>query len=153
MLSLANGERELALGYSKNHTDITKKILSNVLDSMQVPAKEIQRITTAARVPGRRLTLVIDGKENLPFAITELRKRMGREYIHVIKLDKSKPIDTQLFYLLTCLHVCEKPKPFVVKVDDGKQIIAYLRNEGFSQEQLDSIDIIQQLLNIHINLN
>jgi len=153
MLSLANGERELALGYSNNHTDITKKIVSNVLSAMNVPEKEIKRIAFAARVPGRRLTLVLEGYENLPFTTTELYNRMGHEYVHIIKLDRSRPIWSQLRYLLTRLNVCKQPEPTVVKVDDGKQTIAYLRNEGFNQEQLDSIDIIQQLLNIHINLN
>lgn len=153
MLSLANGERELAMGYNKNHTDITKKIVSNVLEAMQVPENEIKRITTTARVPGRRLTLVIDGYEKLPFTTTDLFNRMGHEYIHIIKLDRTKPLVSQLRYLLTRLNVCQDPKPTVIKVDDDKQTIAYLKNEGFNQEQSDSIDIIQQLLNIHINLS
>ena len=152
MLSLANGERELALGYSNNHIDITKRIVSNVLRVMNVPEKEIKRIIFAARVPGRRLTLVIEGYENLPFTTTDLYNRMGHEYVHIIKLNRSRPIRSQLRYLLTRLNVCEQPEPTVVKVDDGKQTIAYLHNDGFNQEQLDSIDIIQQLLNIHINL-
>ena len=153
MLSLANGERELALGYSNNHIEITKKIVSNVLNAMNVPAEEIKRIAATARVPGRRLTLVIDGREKLPLTTTELFNRMGHEYVHIIMLDRTKPIFSQLRYLLTRFNVCESPRPTVVKVNDGKQTIAYLRNEGFNQEQLDSIDIIQQLLNIHINLN
>lgn len=153
MLSLANGERKLALGYSNNHTRITKKIVSNVLSAINVPDEEIKRIKTAARVPGRRLTLVIDGHENLPFALRELSNRIQHEYVTVIKLDKKKPVETQLYYLIKCHKVCDSPELRVLKVDDGKQTIAYLKNTGFNQEQLDSIDTIQQLLNIHINLN
>lgn len=153
MLSLANGERKLALGYSKNHTQITKKIVSNVLSAMCVSDNEIKRITTAARVPGRRLTFIIDGSEDMPFALKDLSNRMQHEYVTVIKLDKKKPVETQLFYLIKRLKVCDQPELRVLKVDDGKQTIAYLKNSGFNQEQLDSIDSIQQLLNIHINLN
>ena len=152
MLSLANGERELALGFSNNHIDITKKIVSNVLSVMSVPEKEIKRIAFAARVPGRWLTLVLEGDRKLPFTIKDLSNRMGHEYVQIIHLDRSRPILSQLCYLFQKFNVSEQPKLSVKKVDDGKQTIAYLRNEGFNQKQLDSIDLIQQLLNIHINL-
>jgi hypothetical protein len=38
------------------------------------------------------------------------------------------------------------------RVNGGKQTVVYLYNKGFDQEKLDSIDLIQQILNVHIIL-
>lgn len=152
MLSLSCGQRELALGYSKNHTDITKKIVSNALNSMSVPEKAIQRITCAARVPGRRLAIVVKGEKMMPFAPTKLSKLMGHEYVDIIISNPSHSIKFQLVILLKRLHVCDEPKFRVFDVYDGKQTVVYLSKQEFNQEQLDSIELIQQILNIHIIL-
>ena len=151
MLSLSNGERQLALGYSKNHKDITKMIIANIFYAMSVPMYEVDRIVCAARVPGRRIALIIKGKDNLPIKLNELASRLGNnEVIHVIKLDTSKPIEVQIVYLLKYFGF--RVRPLIKQVNNGTQTVVYLYDNNYNQKDLDSLDLIQQIMNVHIIL-
>lgn len=151
MLSLSNGERQLALGYSKNHMNITKMMIANIFYSMDIPMTELDRIISAARVPGRRVAIVIDGKDNFPLKISDLASRLGNnETINIIKLDRSKSLESQINYLFGYFKF--KNKPLIKKVNNDTQTIAYLFDNHYKQSELDSLDLIQQILNIHIIL-
>ncbi len=151
LLSLSNGERELALGYNKNHKDITKMIVANIFKSMGISMIEFDRIICAARVPGRRIALVINGRENLPIKLSELAARLGnKEEINVIKLDSSKPLESQIIFLLKYFGI--KLKPLIKKVNNNSQTVVYLFNNSYNQKELDSLDLIQQIMNVHIIL-
>ena len=151
MLSLSNGERELALGYSKNHKDITKTIIANIFYAMGVSMQEFDRIVCAARIPGKRIALVINGKDNLPLRLGNLSSRLGNdEKIQVIKLDTSKPLESQIVFLLKYFGF--QLKPLIKHVNNGLQTVVYLYNTGFKETEFDSIDLIQQILNVHIIL-
>ncbi len=151
MLSLSNGERQLALGYSKNHKDITKKIIANIFYAMNVPMHEVDRIVYAARVPGRRIALIIKGKDNLPIKFNELASHLGNnEAIHVIKLDTSKPLEVQIVFLLKYFGF--RVKPLIKQVNNGTQTVIYLYDNEYNQKDLDSLDLIQQIMNVHIIL-
>ena len=149
MLSLSNGERQLALGYSKNHKDITKMIVTNIFYAMKVPMNEIDRIVCAARVPGRRIALIVKGKENLPIELNEFASRLGNnEVIHVIKLDTSKPVEAQIVFLLKYFGF--RVRPLIKQVNNGTQTVVYLYNNKYDKKDLDSLDLIQQIMNVHI---
>lgn len=151
MLSLSNGERQLALGYSKNHKDITKMIIANIFFAMNVPMHEVDRIVCAARVPGRRIALIIKGKENLPIKLNEIASRLGNnEVIHIIKLDTSKPMEVQIVFLLKFFGF--RIRPLIKQVNDGTQTVVYLYDNKYKQKDLDSLDLIQQIMNVHIIL-
>lgn len=150
-LSLSNGERQLALGYNKNHKDITKMIIANIFSSMDLSMMEFDRIICAARVPGRRIALVINGRENLPIKLSELASHLGnKEEINVIKLDSSKSLESQIVFLLKYFGF--KLKPLIKKVNNNSQTVVYLFNNNYNQKELDSLDLIQQIMNIHIIL-
>lgn len=151
LLSLSNGERQLALGYNKNHKDITKMIIANIFSSMGLSMMEFDRIICAARVPGRRIALVINGRENLPIKLSELASHLGnKEEINVIKLDSSKSLESQIVFLLKYFGF--KLKPLIKKVNNNSQTVVYLFNNNYNQKELDSLDLIQQIMNIHIIL-
>ncbi len=151
MLSLSNGERQLALGYSKNHKDITKMIIANIFYAMNIPMNEVDRIVCAARVPGRRIALVIKGKENLPIKLNELASRLGNnEIINVIKLDTSKPIESQIVFLFDYFGF--NARPTIRQVNNGTQTVVYIDDNTYNQKDLDSLDLIQQIMCVHIIL-
>lgn len=151
MLSLSNGERQLAIGYSKNHRNITKMMIANIFYSMNVPMSELDRIICVARVPGRRIAIAIDGKEHLPLKISELASHLGNnEIINIIKFDCSIQLESQIKKLLKYFGF--KNKPLIKKVNDGSQTVVYLFDNGYKQAELDSLDLIQQILNVHIIL-
>ena len=149
LLSLSCGERQLALGNSKIHKDITKMILANIFYSLGIPMNELDRVICVARVPGKRIAIVINGTDNLPLRISDIESKLGnKERIKIIKLNTSKSIGAQIFYLLQSFKIEVQPK--IIDVYDGKQTIVYLPNENYSQNQMDSIDLIQQIMNVHI---
>ncbi len=151
MLSLSNSERQLALGYSKNHKNITKMIIENIFYAMKVPMQEIDRIVCAARVPGRRIALIVKGKENLPIKLNDLTSRLGNnELIHIIKLNTSKPIEVQIVFLLKYFGF--KIRPLIKHVNNGTQTVVYLYKNDYNRKDLDSLDLIQQIMGIHIIL-
>lgn len=151
MLSLANGERQLALGFNQNHKDITKMIITNILLSLGVSIREVDRIKTIARVPGRRVAIILDGDQNLPCRLSDIASKLGnRETISIIKLRPYRTIEDGVCSMLRFfgIHV----KPLVLSVNDGQQTIVYLYNRDYSQEQIDSIELVQQIMNVHIIL-
>ena len=148
MLSLSSGERELALGYCENHREITKKIVDNILDSMNISDEEKSRVKYAVRVPGRRLTLVVDGKERLNIKFADVTSRLGsKETINVINLDFSRPRYSQIYFLFTYFGF---NRPLIKEVNNNTQTVAYLRDENYTVEQFDSLNLIQQIMRIHI---
>ena len=151
LLSLSCGERQLALGYIQNHRDITKMMIANIFYSMNIAMSELDRIICVARVPGRRIAIVIDGKENLPLKISNLASHLGNnETINIIKLDTSKQLESQIVFLLKYFGL--KDRPLIKRVNNDTQTVVYLYDHDYKQIQLDSLDLIQQILNIHIIL-
>ena len=151
MLSLSNGERQLAIGYSKNHRNITKMMIANIFYSMNIPLSELNRIICVARVPGRRIAIVIDGRDNLPLRISEFASHLGNnETISIIKLDPHRKLESQIIFLLKYFGF--KNKPLIKKVNNKTQTVIYLYDNGYKQTELDSLDLIQQILNVHIIL-
>lgn len=148
LLSLSCGERELALGYSENHRTITKRIVDNILDSMSISEREKARVKFAVRVPGRRLTLVVEGKERLNIKLADLAFRLGsKETINIINLDFDKPRYAQIYFLFRYFGF---DRPRIKEVNNNTQTVAYLSNDNFTEEQFDSLSIIQQIMKIHI---
>ena len=118
---------------------------------MGISMMEFDRIICAARVPGRRIALVINGRENLPIKLSELSARLGnKEEINVIKLDSSKSLESQIIFLLKYFGF--KLKPLIKKVNNNSQTVVYLFNNNYNQKELDSLDLIQQIMNVHIIL-
>ncbi len=151
MLSLSSGERQLAIGYSKNHRNITKMMIANIFYLMNIPISELDRIICVARVPGRRIAIVIDGRDNLPLKISELASHLGNnETISIIKLDPHRKLESQIVFLL--IYFGFKNKPLIKKVNNETQTVVYLYDNGYKQTELDSLDLIQQILNVHIIL-
>lgn len=148
MLSLSNGERELALGHSNNHRDITRKIVENILEYLNLPKTELDRVKYAVRIPGRRLVLVVDGNGKLQVRPAELTSALGsREIINIIYLDFNRPRNAQILFLFRYFGF---KSPLIKTLNDGKQTIVYIINDNFNDEQYDSLDLIQQIMNIHI---
>lgn len=148
MLSLSCGERELALGFCENHREITKKIVDNILNSMNISDEEKSRVKYVVRVPGRRLTLVVDGKDKLNIKFADVASRLGsKETINVINLDFNRSRYAQINFLFNYFGF---DRPLIKEVNNKTQTVAYLRDENLTDEQFDSLNLIQQIMKIHI---
>lgn len=149
MLSLSNSERELALNYIQNHKDISKMMIANIFYSVGIPMTEFDRIYCVARIPGKRIAIVIIGEENLHCKIADLVQKLGnKEKINIIKLKRNAEKSSQIYNLLRYFGITTKP--LIKEVNNGKQTIVYLHNNNYNNEQLDSLNLIQQTMNVHI---
>ena len=126
-------------------------MIANIFYLMNIPISELDRIICVARVPGRRIAIVIDGRDNLPLKISELASHLGNnETISIIKLDPHRKLESQIVFLL--IYFGFKNKPLIKKVNNETQTVVYLYGNGYKQTELDSLDLIQQILNVHIIL-
>ena len=115
---------------------------------MNISDEEKSRVKYAVRVPGRRLTLVVDGKERLNIKFADVTSRLGsKETINVINLDFSRPRYSQIYFLFTYFGF---NRPLIKEVNNNTQTVAYLRDENYTVEQFDSLNLIQQIMRIHI---
>jgi hypothetical protein len=152
MLSLSCGERQLAFGYAKNHKDISKMIIANIFYALKIPMAEFDKIECVARVPGRRIAIVVNGEYKLPCKVCDLVDKLGnKEHINIVKLRQDMDTESKVCSLLRYFRIMVPPL-VDDRVNGGKQTVVYLYNKGFDQEKLDSIDLIQQILNVHIIL-
>lgn len=148
LLSLSNSERELALGYSDNHVQISKKIVENILQSMGKSYVDLERIKLVARIPGRRLVIVVEGKEPFKFDKLQFQSRLGNmEEIHTINFNSNSSKESSIFFLFRYFKF---EKPLIKTVNNGKQTVVYVRKKEFTQKEKDNLNIIQQIMKIHI---
>lgn len=151
LLALSSSERQLALGYSKNHKNISKMMIANIFYALGGDVTELDRIECVARVPGRRVAIVTKGDADLPCSVEDISSKLGnRETIHVIKWQPGQSTEEQLDYLLSYFGIDLEPQ--FVKLEGDQNTIVYLCNHNFTMEQIDSINLIQQIMNIHIIL-
>lgn len=148
MLSLSNSERELALGYSDNHVQISKKIVENILQSMGKSYADLERIKSVARVPGRRLVIVVEGKEPFKFDKLQFQARLGNmEEIHTINFNFNNSKEDSILFLFRYFKF---GRPLIKTVNKGKQTVVYIRKREFNQKEKDNLNVIQQIMKVHI---
>lgn len=148
MLSLSNSERDLALGYCDNHVQISKKIAENVLQSMGKSNSDLEKVKLVARVPGRQLVIVVDGKESFEFDKLLFQTRLGnREEIYTINFNFNNSKEASLFFLFRYFKL---ERPLIKTVNNGKQTVVYVRKRVFNQKEIDNLNIIQQIMKIHV---
>lgn len=148
-LGLANSERQLALGYTNNHIDISKNIIMTILEEIDAPDVVKQSVVKVARIPSKKILIVTDGT-SLSF---QLRKRISmkignNEDVIFVGLDTSFPLESQVYYLFKRFRMTSKPR--CVYISSNGQMVVYIDEKEYSPEEKDNIILIQQILNVHI---
>ena len=150
LLTVLNVERRCAMEYCNHHTEISLQLVKNVLSYDTVnPVNRYIKIDKVARIPGKKIVIVTD---NMIEGVTRrfISGWMGsNEYVEVISLKTELPTSSQLSYLarkyLPNIHLR------LQRIKNKEEVI-YAPKVAYSQEQLDGMDIIQQILNIPIIL-
>lgn len=148
-LGLANSERQLALGYSQNHIDISKNIIMTVLDEIGAPESVRQGIYKVARIPSKKIIIVTDGT---PISY-QLRKRISmkignNEEVRFVGLDNGYPLQAQVYHLFKQFRMTSKPR--CMWISGSGQMVVYIDEKEYSKEEKDNIILIQQILNVHV---
>ena len=149
MLTLTNSERELAMGYTQNHIDVSTRIIKNVMEEINAPKIIIGSIIKVARIPSKK-TVIIMNNTTIPYAIkTDIAKKIGnKETIVTYNFDNTLSDTSQAKRLFGYFNI--KTNVFVKKLEESNQLVAFIENKDYTQEEKDNIILIQQILNIHI---
>ncbi|MBR3798792.1 MAG: GTPase domain-containing protein [Bacteroidales bacterium] len=149
MLTLTNSERELALGYTKNHVRVSTEIIMNVMKEINAPQKYIENIIKVARIPSKKIVIVMNNI-SIPYAIkTEIARKIGNnEIVDAYKSNIGIPEEYQVRKLFSYFKI--KTSVFVKNIEDNGHLVAFIQNKDYTQEEKDNIILIQQILNIHI---
>lgn len=151
LLTVLNVERRCAMEYCAHHANISKQLIETVLSFDTInPASLNVKIKKTARIPGKIIVIVMEGY------LEGKTKRfisawMGcNEHIETVSLRTNLPIHSQLSYL------SNKYAPDVslkLKRLKSNEEVIYAPKVAYSQEQLDGIDIIQQILSLPVILS
>lgn len=149
LLSLANSERELALNYCANHTEISRKLVELALASCRDVPNVADKIVKVARVPAKRCVIVLkerclDGK-----AMHLLQSKLGNgEEVSFIVLNDKFPLHNQANYLMRYFGL--EVKCFAATINRGRTQVIYIPKRNYSEREMDSILLTEQILNTHI---
>lgn len=149
LLSLANSERELALNYCANHTEISRKLVELALASCRDVPNVADKIVKVARVPAKRCVIVLkerclDGK-----SMHLLKSKLGNgEEVSFIVLKDKLPLHNQANYLMRYFGL--EVKCFAATINRGRTQVIYIPKRNYSERESDSILLTEQILNTHI---
>ena len=149
LLSLANSERELALNYCANHTEISRKLVELALASCRDVPNVADKIVKVARVPAKRCVIVLkerclDGK-----LMHLLKSKLGNgEEVSFIVLNEKYPLHNQANYLMRYFGL--EVKCFAATINRGRTQVIYIPKRNYSERESDSILLTEQILNTHI---
>ena len=149
LLSLTNSERELALNYCANHTEISRKLVELALESCRDVPNVADKIVKVARVPAKRCVIVL--KEKCLDGKTRhlLESKLGNgEKVSYIVLRDNFPLHNQANYLMRFFGL--EVKCFAATVNDGRTQVIYIPKRNYTEEEQDSIILAEQILNTHI---
>lgn len=148
-LSLANAERQLALGYTKNHNEISKNIVSNILVEVGAYDEVKNQIIKVARIPSKSIVVVTNDKP-LSYQLRQaIAMKIGnKEEVKSVRLDVGYPLESQVHYLFNYFNIPSKPR--CKRIKDNNQVVVYIDDNKYKPEEMDNIILVQQILNVHI---
>lgn len=146
MLTLANTERELALGYCGKHTEISLALVKSIVEQSDEFRDYSVHIKRVARVPSRFTVMIVD--QYYDGDVKKMKNYIGnklgcKEQVWIIRLNINQPT----FYLIINLLK-------IFKIDIGITFnngnYAYIPKEDYSELQKDDLNIIEQIAKVHL---
>lgn len=147
MKTLTNSQRELADGYVKLHTDLSKHFLIVIMQQLGYTEDNLKNIIKVARIPAKR-TLIVTANRNLIISKTikdKISSLLGtKERIDVCTINTNMGKEIRAKQLLSYLGVRYNVR---LKQELGIDY-AYLPKGSF-EHYVDELDLAQQLLNVY----
>ena len=119
------------------------------MSEINAPQKYIDNIIKVARIPSKKIVIVMNNI-SIPYAIkTEIAKKIGNnEIVEAYKSNIDIPEEYQVRKLFSYFKI--KTSVSVKNIEDNGHLVAFIQNKDYTQEEKDNIILIQQILNIHI---
>lgn len=163
--ALANSQREMAWCFCEQHCKISKVMAVDVLKELGLNVNEIAKIQGVARIPSVKSVMLtsdfieaknINSEKQQPEKANifyMMQKTLGNSEAvgTIVRFDESRPISSQLFFLLNKYNVnLGAVKLVTLKKGLKYPNIAYYKPKELSQQEKDNLNIIQQILKIQI---
>lgn len=147
LISLANVERSLAIDYNHAHSSICLSLLNESLALSEGEETLSADKVSIARTPGKSWAL-ISAMASKPAVYCEAVDRLGmKERFNVLRFALPEKLNDKVFSVLGFFHV--KKRISIEVLDDYNQAIAYIDKKGLTPEEFNSLELTEQLLNIH----
>lgn len=148
MLTLANAEREIALGYNENHTKISKKLIQAILKSDARYAKFASAVCAVARIPSKFTVIIFDkdiGVDSIEMSSFVGKKLGCKEKVWFKKINMNQPKRMLVETLLRKFDI-----QTYLKFNDDRDNYAYISKKNYPLFIRDDINIVEQLAGIQL---
>lgn len=150
LLTLANSQRELALKYLSHHIDISKQIVLSALYETEPDKSILDHIDFVARVPGKKT--IIGSTTDQKINTFLLSQKIGnKEEVWIFRKRLTEDVNNNL-NILKCYFRLNSLKMNVKQINGGfSQSVVYIPKEkSLTDEDYTNLQLIQQILNVHI---
>lgn len=148
MLTLANAEREIALGYNVNHTKISKKLVQAILKSEEKYKRVADSICAVARIPSKFTVVVFNDEISVDtFELsTFIGKKLGcKEKVWFKKINMNLPKRKLVEMLLYKFGIQTS-----LKFNENSDNYAYIKKKNYPPYIKNDINIVEQLAGIQL---
>lgn len=163
LVALANSQREMGWNFCNQHCEISKVMTIEVLKEIGLHESETKKITGVARIPSIKNVMLtsdlIDIKKsdieqkttNNLFSIMQKTLGNSESVSSIVKFDKNRPLYNQLNYLLTKYGI-DLGVIKIVKINKDIKYphVAYYKPKNLTQQERNSLDLIQQILKVQL---
>ncbi len=148
LLALTNSERMLALGLCRNHVTLSRRLVGLILSDLGISQ---DKILSVARIPAKRCCVVIrDRSEVDGRLVSSLGQKLGNgEEVRFVEYNPDAPLKERVRKLLNYFKV-PTANCRIASVDNDRQTVIYIDKKNYSEQELDSILIIEQIALTHI---
>lgn len=146
LLGLANSQRSLACNLAERHCKVSKRMIDNILEDLQLDYFK-DTIAQVARIPGHRTLILTTSEEQLPLG--DISRKLGsKEQIDAVRIRiLSYPEERCLALFKYYFKASVQPS---LKTVGDSQTIAYVPKEKYSDDDIKKMQLIQQATRIHI---
>lgn len=148
LLALTNSERQLALGLCRNHITLSQRLVGLILDDLGISQDKIHSV---ARIPAKRCCIVVrDRTEVDGRLVSRLGQKLGNgEEVRIVEYNPDAPLKERVRRLLNYFKV-PTANCRIASVDNDRQTVIYIDKKNYTEQELDSILLIEQIVLTHI---
>lgn len=165
MLTLTNSQRMFAWENCASHKEISKNIFCLIMEELGFPKEETDKIVDVARIPGKKSLIVVRsffsdecikgltrGQKTRADIRSAIQRKLGnKEFIDIIRFSGNMEKKNKFYILLKRFNLNVGTHSWV---DDNAGLhsytLCYIKPKDFSASDKDNLNLIQQLLNVHI---
>ena len=147
MLTLANTERELALGHCRKHTEISLALIKSIIEQSEGFCDYAVHIKKVARIPSKFTVVIVDQiyDGDIHSLCNYIGSKLGcKEKVWIISLKLSQSKINLINNLLNIFHIDINGQY------SEENRLTYIPKRNYPEYIKDDLNIIEQITEIHL---